>query len=224
MKKLASLILAVLLLAVFAGSALADDTWTCPNGHTGQTGKFCAECGAARPAAQADDTWTCPNGHTGQIGKFCGECGAARPVAEAQRACTKAFLDELDARQLVYTYRGIDDDDDEGVFIDFDGDNTTISVYCYFTSDEELCYMRVWNFIDYDAASFSSVLVTVNDLNSSYRYAKFFADTYDNSVTVATDLILRSADDVGAICVEGLWHLVQIADLGYPDLVKYALK
>lgn len=30
--------------------APADDgTWTCPNGHSGNTGKFCPECGAPRP-------------------------------------------------------------------------------------------------------------------------------------------------------------------------------
>ena len=26
-----------------------DGTWTCENGHSGNTGKFCPECGAARP-------------------------------------------------------------------------------------------------------------------------------------------------------------------------------
>ena len=28
--------------------ALADDTWTCPNGHSGQAGKFCSECSELR--------------------------------------------------------------------------------------------------------------------------------------------------------------------------------
>ena len=34
-----------------APEAAADDgTWTCENGHSGNTGKFCPECGAPRPA------------------------------------------------------------------------------------------------------------------------------------------------------------------------------
>ncbi|MCL2129655.1 MAG: SPFH domain-containing protein [Treponema sp.] len=45
--------------------------WTCTCGHTGNTGKFCAECG--NPAA-----WACACGHTGNTGKFCAECGKPR--------------------------------------------------------------------------------------------------------------------------------------------------
>lgn len=28
------------------------ETWTCPNGHTGNTGKFCSECGSKKPAQE----------------------------------------------------------------------------------------------------------------------------------------------------------------------------
>ena len=56
-----------------------DGTWTCENGHSGNTGKFCSECGAAKPAEAGDGTWTCENGHEGNTGNFCSECGAAKP-------------------------------------------------------------------------------------------------------------------------------------------------
>ena len=53
-----------------------DGTWTCANGHAGQTGKFCTECGAPRPSS------TCPAcGYQfpeGSAPKFCPECGAAQ--------------------------------------------------------------------------------------------------------------------------------------------------
>ena len=52
-----------------------DGSWTCENGHEGNTGKFCGECGAPKPAG----TWTCENGHEGNTGNFCTECGAAKP-------------------------------------------------------------------------------------------------------------------------------------------------
>lgn len=32
-----------------AGTGAEDETWTCENGHTGLTGKFCPECGAKKP-------------------------------------------------------------------------------------------------------------------------------------------------------------------------------
>ena len=60
----------------------AAQTWTCENGHEGNTGKFCPTCGAAKPEpVENDDTWTCENGHAGNTGKFCPVCGAPRPGA-----------------------------------------------------------------------------------------------------------------------------------------------
>ncbi|MDD4141697.1 MAG: OmpA family protein [Bacteroidales bacterium] len=56
--------------------------WTCSScGTTGNTGKFCMECGAKQPVA-SNDTWTCSCGATGNKGKFCMECGAKQPVAD----------------------------------------------------------------------------------------------------------------------------------------------
>lgn len=50
--------------------------WTCAKcGQTGNTGKFCSNCGAPRPEAG----WTCAKcGQTGNTGKFCSNCGAAK--------------------------------------------------------------------------------------------------------------------------------------------------
>ena len=65
-----------------------DGTWTCPEcGHEGNTGKFCTECGAPRPAAKEAATWTCPKcGHEGNTGAFCEECGARKPDGTADKA------------------------------------------------------------------------------------------------------------------------------------------
>lgn len=48
--------------------------WDCACGTTGNTGKFCAECGSPRPSAE----WTCSCGSVNK-GKFCPECGTKRP-------------------------------------------------------------------------------------------------------------------------------------------------
>ncbi len=62
--------------------ATVVDTWKCACGNDGNKGKFCSECGAAKP-----ETWTCKNcGTEGMSGKFCTECGAAKPV---EKACPK---------------------------------------------------------------------------------------------------------------------------------------
>lgn len=50
------------------------DVWTCSCGASGNTGKFCTECGAPRPVPG----WTCSCG-TFNKGKFCSECGRPKP-------------------------------------------------------------------------------------------------------------------------------------------------
>lgn len=60
----------------------AANGWACSCGATDNTGKFCANCGAAKPAPAG--TWTCACGAQSS-GKFCPECGAAKPAT----ACSK---------------------------------------------------------------------------------------------------------------------------------------
>ncbi len=64
-------------LTTVQAEAEGDGSWTCVNGHAGNTGKFCTECGSPRP--EDDGSWTCVNGHTGNTGKFCSECGSPKP-------------------------------------------------------------------------------------------------------------------------------------------------
>lgn len=48
-------------------------SWTCGCGAV-NTGKFCSECGGAKPSSD----WTCGCGAV-NVGKFCSECGKPRP-------------------------------------------------------------------------------------------------------------------------------------------------
>lgn len=55
----------------------AEDGWRCACGNSGNTGKFCSECGSAKP-----EEWDCPAcGAKGNKGKFCSECGAQKSEA-----------------------------------------------------------------------------------------------------------------------------------------------
>jgi membrane protease subunit (stomatin/prohibitin family) len=63
-----------------AAAAPASTGWTCSCGYTGNTGKFCAECGKPMPsAAGAAAAWDCACGQKGNAGKFCAECGKPMP-------------------------------------------------------------------------------------------------------------------------------------------------
>jgi membrane protease subunit (stomatin/prohibitin family) len=58
------------------GGAPAPALWDCSCGYKGNTGKFCAECGKAKPETAAG--WTCECG-TVNGGKFCANCGKPKP-------------------------------------------------------------------------------------------------------------------------------------------------
>lgn len=62
-----------------------NDEWTCPCGKTGNTGKFCIECGAKKPG----EGWECPQCHSLNKGKFCSECGAKKPEDAPLYKCDK---------------------------------------------------------------------------------------------------------------------------------------
>ena len=71
-----------------APAAAAPAGWTCPKcGKTGNTGKFCAECGEKKP--EEPKGWTCPKCGTVNKGKFCQECGEKKPADAPLYKCDK---------------------------------------------------------------------------------------------------------------------------------------
>ena len=83
-----------------AAQAKTEETpgsWTCTKcGASGNTGKYCAQCGAAKeqtpaPAAKEnskEDFWPCSCG-TKNKGRFCTECGSPKPAGLPQYRCDK---------------------------------------------------------------------------------------------------------------------------------------
>ncbi|MBQ8595346.1 MAG: SPFH domain-containing protein [Oscillospiraceae bacterium] len=67
--------------------------WTCSCG-TVNTGKFCTECGAPKPA---EDGWTCSCGQVNK-GKFCPNCGAKKPAGVPQYKCDKCGWEPEDPK------------------------------------------------------------------------------------------------------------------------------
>ena len=66
--------------------AAAPAGWTCECGASGNTGKFCANCG--KPAPAPAEGWTCSCGAVNK-GKFCAECGKPKPAGVPQYKCDK---------------------------------------------------------------------------------------------------------------------------------------
>ena len=78
-----------------APAAAAPAGWTCPKcGKTGNTGKFCAECGEKKP--EEPKGWTCPKCGTVNLGKFCQECGEKKPAGAPIYKCDKCGWEPAD--------------------------------------------------------------------------------------------------------------------------------
>ena len=69
----------------------ADASWTCSCG-TSNTGKFCANCGSPKPA---DNGWTCSCGAVNK-GKFCANCGSPKPAGAPLYKCDKCGWEPAD--------------------------------------------------------------------------------------------------------------------------------
>lgn len=67
-------------------AAEVDGSWVCTCGTT-NTGKFCANCGSAKPVPADDGAWTCSCGYT-NTGKFCPNCGSAKPEEATVPTCS----------------------------------------------------------------------------------------------------------------------------------------
>ncbi|NLJ93978.1 MAG: SPFH domain-containing protein [Clostridiaceae bacterium] len=74
-----------------ASQAPSPDSWTCPKCHTVATGKFCPECGTAKPT----QGWTCECGTVNQ-GKFCFNCGKQKPQDAPLYKCDKCGYEPED--------------------------------------------------------------------------------------------------------------------------------
>ena len=133
---------------------------------------------------------------------------------------TKQFITTLDENEMSYTYLGVDNNDYDIVNVSFTGDNTDIDIRFFFSNNGEDCAIVVWYLIEYDEAFDIAVYQAVNELNRDYRFLRFFADT-DYSVTAQIDVIFHAGDDIGAICFDAMWYVVDICDTVYLDLAVF---
>lgn len=79
-----------------AEPAAPAEGWICASCAAANTGKFCMECGAAKPAeetALAEGEWVCPSCQTVSGSKFCPECGTAKPAEAKPVVCSGCGYD-----------------------------------------------------------------------------------------------------------------------------------
>ncbi|MCR5136250.1 MAG: YbjN domain-containing protein [Oscillospiraceae bacterium] len=100
--------------------------------------------------------------------------------------------------------------------------NYLTAVVKIFIPDDNHIDFRVWNLIDFTDDNILNVMVRCNALNSEYRYAKFFLDNSDNSVSVYADLVLSEPSDAQVAGYSTFSSLIDILIEAEDILAPYA--
>ena len=127
-------------------------------------------------------------------------------------ASTREFLYQLEQEDIIYDYGGIDtsNGNKEKVSISFECGGHDIDIRFWFPESNDDVSIRVWDVISYRSAVESSVIRACNELNNTYRFVTFEADSNDCTVTLSMDLIVRPEADIGDITLEALVRVYSI--------------
>ncbi len=124
------------------------------------------------------------------------------------------FMNYMTVNGIKYTDKG-----ENVVLVSYGAKNIkSVPVYVFFSKDGEgIAQFKCWeiaNFKDKEAKA----LIACNELNSTYRWVKFYMDK-DSDIVVDCDAYLDE-DTCGEECVNLIRRLVSIVDEGYPVIGK----
>lgn len=130
---------------------------------------------------------------------------------------TQVIADYLDAEGIKYSVN--ESERVSSVGVRFQCDNLpSIGVIFFSNSDDNDVSARVFSLVHVPEDKVSSMPATLNELNKSFRFAKFVLDE-DNDVNLEFDIPLKTPN-VGEVAYEILQYMVQIGDHAYPLLMK----
>ena len=98
-------------------------------------------------------------------------------------------------------------------------DNLEMKVLLDFTEDGKYVTIKIYNLCKFPADKLNQMYKLCSELNKEYKWAKFYVDESDNTLTVQDDAIIQ-LDTCGAECYEISARLVLIADEAYPKMMK----
>ncbi|MBQ8554590.1 MAG: YbjN domain-containing protein [Clostridia bacterium] len=158
---------------------------------------------------------------------------AAAQSVEPTYDATKALITELEANEIDYVCHGYNESYIERLTVTFKGENVDkITIDLFFQGHADLeCMMRAWSVVTYDDGDMLTVYETLNTLNNRSRFARFYADKSDNTVTCAVDANLPTIEvaedgspdaEIGAVLYGMLKTMAEHIDAYYPELQAIA--
>lgn len=147
----------------------------------------------------------------------------AMPAFAAQYATTKDFISVLEENEFVYSYVGIDSDNDEKVTVTFEPDPyDEYRFNFYFNEEGSEVQIRMWNLITVSVDE-GTACRTLNDINNNYKWARFVFDATDNTITVKLDVPL-SGTDTGDLVLRMMKRAIQILGMEEVETAILSLK
>ncbi|MBR2461180.1 MAG: YbjN domain-containing protein [Clostridia bacterium] len=124
------------------------------------------------------------------------------------------FTDYMDDHGIKYTQQ-----QDNVLKVSYGGDNLDdIHIFVIFDQDgDPYVQFRCWNIANFKNKKDAAVALC-NELNSHYRWVKFYIDD-DADVIASIDTMIDS-DNCGFVCHSMVSRLVSIIDGAYPQIAK----
>ena len=160
---------------------------------------------------------------TGKVEEYEKNAGAQEPVptgVEGKYDATKFLRKALDDNGVKYRYY-VDSDGYDRITSVWDLDLLELTVDI-FIEDENHISFRVWDMIQYSDDNILNVMVRCNAINRDYKYASFYMESEDNSVTVSEDMILSDPSDAQVSGYRVFRVLIDILDDAEDILAPYA--
>ena len=140
-------------------------------------------------------------------------------ATDAQYSNTKYFVSLLDDEDISYTVIGVDDGNEQISIKNRDDDiNKSYTINVFFKDDEEHVSVRIWNLVDFNKALVQTAYGLCNTLNAKWKYACFYVDEDDYSITVSYDMIVPNSSASSDLVLEAIVRLVKIIGDGYETL------
>lgn len=113
---------------------------------------------------------------------------------------TQQFIDALEAKGIKYEINEPTQSGKDVMTVTYSGDRMpTIRCLFFFDEDCESVAIRVFDILKVPKERTAAIFLTVNALNSKFRFVKFCVHTEDSTVQAEMDASFRD-HDVGEIC------------------------
>ena len=125
----------------------------------------------------------------------------------------KAFLDAQGLKNQVVK-------EDTVLRVGFNADNKdTIEVLVIFDDNDRTIALRSFHYVKFPPEKKDLMYRVCSQLNTNFRWVKFYVDEEDNSITMADDAVVQ-IDGCGEEVRELVLRMVSIGDDAYPKFMQ----